>query len=65
MFTKNGRGRLALAGGEVQLGRLGRIRTLAVVFGMLGYVLVPTTPALRVAHVENWACKSVGMKKNW
>jgi hypothetical protein len=26
---------------------------LAVVFGMLGYVLVPTTPAPLVAHVEN------------
>jgi hypothetical protein len=30
--------------GEVQLGSLRRI-TLTVVFGMLGYVLVPTTPA--------------------
>jgi hypothetical protein len=37
--------------GEVQLGRQGRI-TLTVVFGMLGYVLVPTTPALRVAYVR-------------
>jgi hypothetical protein len=38
----NRRGRLALMRGEVQLGRLGRI-TLMVVFGMLGYVLAPTT----------------------
>jgi hypothetical protein len=37
---------------KVQLGRLGRI-TLTVVFGMLGCVLVPTTPAPRVAHVGN------------
>jgi hypothetical protein len=46
------RGRLTLVRCEVQLDRLGRI-TLAVVFGMLGYVLVPTTPAPRAAHVGN------------
>jgi hypothetical protein len=55
------RARLALVRGEVQLGRLGRNK-LTVVFGMLGYVLVPTAPAPRMAHVGNWACKSVGMK---
>jgi hypothetical protein len=44
------RGRFAVV--EVQLGLYGRI-TLTVVFGMLVYVLVPTTPAPRVAHVEN------------
>jgi hypothetical protein len=57
------RGRLALLRGEVQLGRFGRI-TLTVVFGMLGYLLVPTTPAPRVAHVRILAGKSIGMK-NW
>jgi hypothetical protein len=46
------RGRLALVRGKVQLGRYKRI-TLTVVFGMLGYVLVPITPAPRVAHVGN------------
>jgi hypothetical protein len=55
------RGRLALVRGEVQLGRLGRI-TLRVAFGMFGYLLVPTTPAPRVARVGNHACKSVEMK---
>jgi hypothetical protein len=57
------RGRLAERRGEVQLGRQGRI-TLTVVLGMLGYVLVPTTPAPRVARVGNLARKSIGMK-NW
>jgi hypothetical protein len=45
-------GRLAKGRGGVQLGRQGRI-TLTVVFGMLGYVLEPTTPAPRVARVGN------------
>jgi hypothetical protein len=43
----------ARAIGFGELGRLGRI-TLTVVFRMLGYVLVPTTPASCVAHVGNW-----------
>jgi hypothetical protein len=48
--------------GEVQLCRLGRI-ALTVMFGMLGFVLVPTTPAPRVARVGNWDCsKSIGVK---
>jgi hypothetical protein len=46
------RGRLASVKGKVQLGLYGRI-TLTVVFGMLGYVLVQTTTAPRVAHVGN------------
>jgi hypothetical protein len=37
---------------------------LTVVLGMLEYGLMPTTPALRVAHVGNWACEFVGMN-NW
>jgi hypothetical protein len=52
MDAMNGRDRLALARGEVQLDRLGRI-TLTMVFGMLGYVLVPTAPAPNVAYVGN------------
>jgi hypothetical protein len=52
LYDVNMRGRSALVKCEVQLGRLGRI-TLAVVFVMLGYVLVPTTPAPRAAHVGN------------
>jgi hypothetical protein len=48
---------MASVRGEVQLGRLGRI-TLTVVFEiMLGYMRVPTTPAPRLAHVVNRACK--------
>jgi hypothetical protein len=61
MYIVNRRGRLALVRGEVQLDRLGGI-TLMVVFGMLGDVLVPITPALRKAHVGNLACNSVEMK---
>jgi hypothetical protein len=37
---------------------------VVVVFGMLWYVLVPTTPSPRVAHVGKRGCKSVGIK-NW
>jgi hypothetical protein len=51
--------------GEVQLGRLGRITLRRMDYGMLGYVLVPTTPpAPRVVHVGNWARNAVEMN-NW
>jgi hypothetical protein len=30
---------------------------------MVGYVLVPPTPAPRVAHIGNWACKSLRNNK--
>jgi hypothetical protein len=50
MHTINALGRLALARGEVQLGRLGRVM-LTLVLGMLGYVLVPASPGLHAAHV--------------
>jgi hypothetical protein len=43
-------------------GRLGRI-TLTMVFGMLGYVHVPTPPALRAADVGSRARKSLRMQK--
>jgi hypothetical protein len=47
----------ALARGKVRYGRLGLI-LLTMEFGMLGYVLLPTTPAPRVAHVGKWGCTS-------
>jgi hypothetical protein len=43
---------IGLRGGRGPTWPLGGI-TLTVVFGMLGYVLVPTTPAPRVARVGN------------
>jgi hypothetical protein len=51
----------AIGFAKVQLCRLGRI-TLTVVFGVLGYVLVPTAPAPHVAQIVNWASTSIGMK---
>jgi hypothetical protein len=44
---------LTLVRGEVHLLETHHVKDLRVVFGMLGYVLVPTTPAPHVAHVGN------------